>query len=62
VQWVFGEKIVRSLASTGFQVGHEYVAVHRKSVLRRTSESGVARNRLTPSHAAGVLLELDYVM
>jgi len=44
-------------------VGHEYVAVHRpKSVLRRTSESGVARNREIPSHAAGVLLELDYVM
>jgi hypothetical protein len=60
---VFGEKLVRSLASTGFQVGHEYIAVHRhKRVLRRTSESGVARNRMIPSHAAGVLLELDYVM
>jgi hypothetical protein len=39
VHWVFGEKLLRSLATVGSQASHEYVPVHRhRSVLRRQIE------------------------
>ena len=50
VQRVFCEKLVRSLASTGFQAGHEYVAVHgpERSPGAKAARLGIRRSQATP--------------